>query len=151
MNKSRSGGRKAWFLTLLRTAHPSVTDAPLIEPGLLNYATGASLDVHVAMRAYVDVSDEFIRFVVSGGKEVTRVLASEVNDPDGEVVRGEREARKDLTDPDERGGDDAIDVPGPRELRKQAGAVKKARSGEAQWAVHVAPGRTPTVPLEHDE
>nr|OQO28278.1 hypothetical protein B0A51_04368 [Rachicladosporium sp. CCFEE 5018] len=35
----------AWFLTAKGTTHPSVTDAPLIQPFLLSWTTGATIDV----------------------------------------------------------------------------------------------------------
>ncbi|GAB0137829.1 hypothetical protein EsDP_00006082 [Epichloe bromicola] len=43
----------AWFLTSLGTSHPSVTDAPLLEPLLLSWTTGARLDTREALREYV--------------------------------------------------------------------------------------------------
>ncbi|OAA36081.1 PAF-acetylhydrolase family member [Metarhizium rileyi] len=53
----------AWFLTSLGTSHPSVTDAPLIEPLLLSWTTGATLNVKEALKEYVRVSDDFIKSV----------------------------------------------------------------------------------------
>ncbi|TQW00220.1 PAF-acetylhydrolase family member [Cordyceps javanica] len=50
----------AWFLTARGTAHPSVTDAPLIEPLLLSAVTGARLDVRAALAQYVNVTAEFL-------------------------------------------------------------------------------------------
>ena len=139
MNESRRG--KAWFLTLLHTAHPSVTDAPLLQPWLLNYVTGASLDTQVAMKAFVDVSDDFIHFIVSGGNEVKGLLRSDVNDPDGRVVRDEQEGTQDPTDPGEGTGIE-VEVPGARALGKMA-TKKSNTAGEGKkqprWAVHAAP------------
>ncbi|QPG98595.1 hypothetical protein C2857_007770 [Epichloe festucae Fl1] len=67
----------AWFLTSLGTSHVSVTDAPLLEPLLLSWATGARLDTREASREYVGVSHDFIQFVV-GQKTPRGVLAHEV-------------------------------------------------------------------------
>ncbi|KAI9706832.1 MAG: hypothetical protein M1820_004803, partial [Bogoriella megaspora] len=135
MTRNRENGKdvKAWFATLLHTAHPSVTDAPLIEPWLLNFATGASLDVRVAMDAYVDVSDQFMQYVRSG--EIEGVLAQKVDDRDGEVVRGE-EKGMDPTDPDERG--QMKGRPTREELKKKSEGARK-KEDKAVWAVHVAP------------
>ncbi|EFY94279.1 platelet-activating factor acetylhydrolase [Metarhizium robertsii] len=54
-------GRAAWFLTSLGTSHPSVSDAPLIEPLLLSWTTGATLNVREALGEYVRVSHDFIQ------------------------------------------------------------------------------------------
>ncbi|KAF2231930.1 alpha/beta-hydrolase [Viridothelium virens] len=114
--RNKSNGGKAWFLTLLHTAHPSVTDAPLIEPWLLNYATGASLEAQVALKAFVDISDDFVRFVTSRGNGMGLNLKNEIHDPDDpSVIR--------------RTGE------GPS-LSRQA---FKRKGGGPQWAVHVAP------------
>lgn len=56
----------AWFLTSLGTTHPSVTDAPLIEPALLSWTTGATIEVREGIREYVNVSTEFLRFLADG-------------------------------------------------------------------------------------
>ncbi|KAF2165253.1 hypothetical protein M409DRAFT_24636 [Zasmidium cellare ATCC 36951] len=58
-----------WFMTSLKTSHPSVTDAPLIEPLLLSWTTGATIDVQEGLREYVRVSMEFIYFLRNGTKE----------------------------------------------------------------------------------
>ncbi|PYH48699.1 PAF acetylhydrolase [Aspergillus saccharolyticus JOP 1030-1] len=58
----------SWFLTSIGTAHPSVTDAPLIEPLLLSWTTGTTLDVQEALREYVRVVDDFFHFVRDGGQ-----------------------------------------------------------------------------------
>ncbi|KAI9661885.1 MAG: hypothetical protein M1821_009125 [Bathelium mastoideum] len=144
---------KAWFMTLLDTAHPSVTDAPLIEPWLLNFATGATLDVHAALKAYVDISDDFIRLVVSDRNEVLGVLGRAANDPDGEVVRGEREAHMDLTDPDERERvrNDLHSIEVLRQRHEGGGKGAAKISEEVRWAVHVAPTITPISAPENGD
>ncbi|KAF2155527.1 1-alkyl-2-acetylglycerophosphocholine esterase [Myriangium duriaei CBS 260.36] len=55
-------GIKAWFMTSLGTSHTSVTDAPLLEPLLLNWITGSSIDAHKGLELYVDVSSAFLKF-----------------------------------------------------------------------------------------
>lgn len=59
----------SWFLTSLGTSHPSVTDAPLIEPLLLSWTTGATVDVKYGLREYVRVSLDFFDFVNGGEKK----------------------------------------------------------------------------------
>ncbi|ATY63619.1 PAF acetylhydrolase [Cordyceps militaris] len=56
----------AWFLTARGTAHPSVTDAPLLEPLLLSAVTGARFAVGAALRQYVDVTAGFLDAVRTG-------------------------------------------------------------------------------------
>lgn len=56
----------SWFLTSLGTSHPSVTDAPLLEPLLLAWTTGSEMNVREALGEYVKVSGEFLDFVSSG-------------------------------------------------------------------------------------
>ncbi|EME45377.1 hypothetical protein DOTSEDRAFT_170727 [Dothistroma septosporum NZE10] len=56
----------AWFMTSLKTSHPSITDAPLIEPLLLSWTTGATINVHEGLREYVRVSMEFLRYLKDG-------------------------------------------------------------------------------------
>ncbi|KAL4933256.1 platelet-activating factor acetylhydrolase, isoform II-domain-containing protein [Aspergillus undulatus] len=69
----------SWFLTSVGTAHPSVTDAPLLEPLLLSWTTGANLDVKEALKEYVRVTDDFSHFVRGG--ERRRILAEAVTHP----------------------------------------------------------------------
>ncbi|EMF16767.1 PAF acetylhydrolase [Sphaerulina musiva SO2202] len=56
----------SWFMTSLKTSHPSCTDAPLIEPLLLSWTTGATINVREGLREYVRVSMEFIEFLQTG-------------------------------------------------------------------------------------
>ncbi|RTE74299.1 hypothetical protein BHE90_011246 [Fusarium euwallaceae] len=56
----------AWFFTSIGTAHPSVTDAPLLQPLLLNFATGATADVRKALGEYVKVTIDFLDFLKTG-------------------------------------------------------------------------------------
>ncbi|KAK0616921.1 platelet-activating factor acetylhydrolase, isoform II-domain-containing protein [Immersiella caudata] len=61
-------GNPSWFMTSLGTSHPSVTDAPLLEPFLLSFTTGATIDVYQGLRQYVHVAEDFLAFL-SDGKE----------------------------------------------------------------------------------
>ncbi|KAK6066772.1 PAF-acetylhydrolase family member [Seiridium cupressi] len=61
------GGMKAgWFLTAKGTTHPTVTDAPLIEPLLLSWTTGATVDVKEGLMQYVQISKDFLAYLVDG-------------------------------------------------------------------------------------
>lgn len=59
----RIPSHSSWFLTSIGTSHPSVSDAPLIEPLLLSWTTGASLNVKEALGEYVRVTDDFWHFL----------------------------------------------------------------------------------------
>jgi len=60
-------------MTSLGTSHPSVTDAPLLEPFLLSFTTGASIDVYQGLRQYVHVAEDFLAFLGGWqGKGVAR-------------------------------------------------------------------------------
>lgn len=58
-----------WFMTSLQTSHPSITDAPLIEPLLLSWTTGATIDVKEGLREYVRVSMEFLHYLRDGTRD----------------------------------------------------------------------------------
>ncbi|KAL7920092.1 platelet-activating factor acetylhydrolase, isoform II domain-containing protein [Trichoderma austrokoningii] len=106
---SRIPSHAAWFLTSIGTSHPSVSDAPLIEPLLLSWTTGARLNVEEALGEYVRVTDDFWHFLrtthsvnssssVTDGVEVHRgemrgILAEKVtHEQYGEWVSEERKA-----------------------------------------------------------
>ncbi|PNP45176.1 hypothetical protein TGAMA5MH_03227 [Trichoderma gamsii] len=78
----RIPSHSSWFLTSIGTSHPSVSDAPLIEPLLLSWTTGASLNVKEALGEYVRVTDDFWHFL-----RTTRSANSSLTD--GVVRRGE--------------------------------------------------------------
>ncbi|KAB5570776.1 platelet-activating factor acetylhydrolase, isoform II-domain-containing protein [Coniochaeta sp. 2T2.1] len=59
-------GNPSWFMTSLGTSHPSVTDAPLLEPWLLSFTTGATIDVYQGLRQYVHVAEDFLAFLHDG-------------------------------------------------------------------------------------
>lgn len=80
-----------WFLTSLGTAHPSVTDVPLLEPLLLSWTTGASLDVKEALKEYVNAADEFLSFIDVGKTEEGGLLSEKVTHEEyGKWVSEER-------------------------------------------------------------
>lgn len=81
----------SWFVTSVGTAHPSVTDAPLLEPLLLNWATGAKANAKEALKEYVRVTMDFFVFLQTG--ERTELLAEKVtHEKYGEWVSEERKA-----------------------------------------------------------
>lgn len=91
----------SWFVTSIGTSHPSITDAPLIEPLLLSWTTGATIDVHEGLRQYVHVSDDFFHFVVTGKRRnlLTMNVTHEEYGKDGrseEVLKGRTEEEKGL-------------------------------------------------------
>jgi platelet-activating factor acetylhydrolase len=65
----RNAVSPSWFLTSLGTSHPSVTDAPLLEPWLLSWTTGARLNTKEALEEYVRVAEEFLNVVEKGKTE----------------------------------------------------------------------------------
>ena len=69
----------AWFVTAKGTTHPSVTDAPLIEPMLLSWTTGATIDVKDGIAQYVKISEEFMYYLQNGHRK--GVLKEEVSHP----------------------------------------------------------------------
>lgn len=81
-------GINSWFLTSLGTSHPSVTDAPLIEPTLLSWTTGAKIDVKEGVREYFRVTEEFVD--VLEGSERRGVLNEEVTHTEYDVIDEKR-------------------------------------------------------------
>lgn len=73
-------GKDAWFMTSVGTSHPSVTDAPLIEPLLLSWTTGATIDVKEGVQQYVLTSLEFLKFLQDGYKR--GILQESVSHPE---------------------------------------------------------------------
>lgn len=63
----------AWFMTSLGTSHPSCTDAPVIQPLLLGWATGATIAADEGVTQYARRIQEFIYYVLTG--ESTGLLA----------------------------------------------------------------------------
>lgn len=96
-NVTASAHQAAWFLTSLGTSHPSVTDAPLIEPLLLRWTTGATIDANEGVREYVRASSEFLRYQHEGS--LTGLLAQPVShevykDPSGDKSSLDPEFRR---------------------------------------------------------
>ncbi|KAK8020438.1 hypothetical protein PG990_005576 [Apiospora arundinis] len=87
--EKEDGGNQShasWFMTSLGTSHPSVTDAPLLEPLLLSVTTGAKIDVHEALRQYVHISEDFLKFLADGKKR--NLLAEPAEFPEYDPGRG---------------------------------------------------------------
>ncbi|KAK7735949.1 hypothetical protein SLS53_007328 [Cytospora paraplurivora] len=57
---------KGWFLTSLGTSHPSITDAPVLEPLLLSWTTGSTMDARQGIRQYVLLTRDFVRYQHTG-------------------------------------------------------------------------------------
>ncbi|KAI0174079.1 platelet-activating factor acetylhydrolase, isoform II-domain-containing protein [Pestalotiopsis sp. NC0098] len=76
----RHGNKKAgWFMTAKGTTHPTVTDAPLIEPLLLSWTTGATVDVKEGLMQYVQASKDFLSYLVDG--KTNGVIGEHVSHP----------------------------------------------------------------------
>lgn len=90
MRKEKNKAAKyAWFMTAKGTTHPSVTDAPLIEPFLLSWTTGSTIDAREGVLQYVKVGTEFMRYLDDGHR--IGILAEEVTHPTyNEDIRDER-------------------------------------------------------------
>ena len=72
-------GKAAWFMTSVGTSHMSVADAPLIQPLLLSWTAGSTINPHEGVNQYVKVSTDFLEFLQSGRK--LGILAEEVTHP----------------------------------------------------------------------
>ncbi|KAF7185220.1 Platelet-activating factor acetylhydrolase 2, cytoplasmic [Pseudocercospora fuligena] len=59
----------AWFMTAKGTTHPSVTDAPLIEPFLLAWTTGSTIDAREGVMQYVKISQQFLHYLDNGHRQ----------------------------------------------------------------------------------
>jgi platelet-activating factor acetylhydrolase len=105
----RAGG--GWFLTSLGTAHPSITDAPLLEPLLLSWATGSTVGARDGIMQYVLATRDFVRYQHTGERRGVLGLSGR---PVGDGGAASREY-----DPGHNGGM-------PKPWRKY-------------WQIHVAP------------
>ncbi|KAF3769456.1 hypothetical protein M406DRAFT_14000, partial [Cryphonectria parasitica EP155] len=77
--------RPCWFLTSLGTSHPSITDAPLLEPLLLSWTTGSTMDAQDGIRQYVDLTADFVTYQGTGTR--SGLLALSGREEDGVVRR----------------------------------------------------------------
>ncbi|CAG5183573.1 uncharacterized protein ALTATR162_LOCUS10648 [Alternaria atra] len=74
-----------WFMTLMGTAHPSCTDAPLIVPWIMKLVTGTTLNSKDALHEYIDTSVAFLEYLRTGEKK--GVLESGVTNDEGPFHR----------------------------------------------------------------
>lgn len=70
----------AWFTTAKGTTHPSVTDAPLIEPLLLSWTTGSTIDAREGVLQYVKITLQFMHFLEEGHRQ--SILKQEITHPE---------------------------------------------------------------------
>ncbi|KAL7813863.1 platelet-activating factor acetylhydrolase, isoform II domain-containing protein [Trichoderma aethiopicum] len=78
----------SWFLTSIGTSHPSVSDAPLLEPLLLSWTTGSSLNTKEAMKEYVRVADDFWHFLrTSRDTNTSRSVEAGPGVLDGQIIQ----------------------------------------------------------------
>ncbi|KAJ4391242.1 hypothetical protein N0V93_004859 [Gnomoniopsis smithogilvyi] len=76
---------RGWFLTSLGTSHPSITDAPLLEPLLLSWTTGSTMDAADGIAQYVDITEDLVRYQHTGAREGLLELSG--RDEDGVISR----------------------------------------------------------------
>lgn len=74
-----------WFMTSLGTSHPSITDAPLLEPLLLSWTTGSTMDAADGIAQYVALTADFVRYQHTGARE--GLLGLSGRDEDGVISR----------------------------------------------------------------
>lgn len=83
-SSARGGG---WFLTSLGTAHPSITDAPLLEPLLLSWATGSSMDAGDGIMQYVLATRDFVGYQHTGERRGVLTLSGRAREDGGAASR----------------------------------------------------------------
>lgn len=76
-----------WFLTSLGTAHPSITDAPLLEPLLLSWATGSSMDARDGIMQYVLATRDFVGYQHTGERRGVLGLSGRSREDGGAASR----------------------------------------------------------------
>ncbi|GAP91039.1 putative 1-alkyl-2-acetylglycerophosphocholine esterase [Rosellinia necatrix] len=86
VKENNKRGNPSWFMTSLGTSHPSVTDAPILEPTLLSWTTGAKINVYEGLRQYIHLSEDFLWFLKKGEKR--SLLAEEAEFPGYDPGKG---------------------------------------------------------------
>ena len=69
----------AWFITFKGTAHPSITDAPVINPKTLSWVSGTTMNGCDAIEEYAKISVNFLTYLGTGG--VTGILKEAASHP----------------------------------------------------------------------
>ncbi|KAI1161277.1 platelet-activating factor acetylhydrolase, isoform II-domain-containing protein [Nemania serpens] len=110
-------GNPSWFMTSLGTSHPSVTDAPILEPTLLSWTTGAKINVYEGLRQYIHLSEDFLWFLKNNEKR--NLLAEKAEFPEYDAGKGF-----------------GIWQPGQGDNEKETGQWADWRK---YWQVHVSP------------
>lgn len=128
VNANNDRGNPSWFMTSLGTSHPSVTDAPLLEPLLLRWTTGATIDVYQGLRQYVHVAEDFLGFVVGDG-QVRGLLVEKAEFPQYDAGMGWG-----VWKPGQTGGD-------KEQVEREQGVEKERQwwDWRKYWQVHVSP------------
>ncbi|KAI0485514.1 PAF acetylhydrolase [Xylaria cf. heliscus] len=130
VEENNKRGNPSWFMTSLGTSHPSVTDAPILEPTLLSWTTGAKIDVYEGLRQYIHLSEDFLWFLKQGEKR--NLLAEKAEFPEYDAGKGF-----------------GIWQPGQGDNEKEGGRWWDWRK---YWQVHVSPNTTQApVTLEKQE
>lgn len=75
---------RGWFLTSLGTTHPSITDAPLLEPLLLSWTTGSTMDANQGIQQYVHLTRDFVSYQHAGSREGLLGLSGGVDGQKGD-------------------------------------------------------------------
>lgn len=86
-NGGGGGGAGGWFVTSLGTSHPSITDAPLLEPLLLSWATGSTMDARDGIMQYVLATRDFIQFQHTGERQGVLALSGRAKGDGGVASR----------------------------------------------------------------
>ncbi|KAI1740617.1 platelet-activating factor acetylhydrolase, isoform II-domain-containing protein [Xylaria scruposa] len=120
VEENNERGNPSWFMTSLGTSHPSVTDAPILEPTLLSWTTGAKIDVYEGLRQYVHLSEDFLWFLKNGEKR--NLLAEQAEFPEYDAGKGF-----------------GMWKPGQGDNEKEGGQWWDWRK---YWQVHVSPNKT---------
>jgi len=121
-------GNPSWFMTSLGTSHPSVTDAPILEPTLLSWTTGAKINVYEGLRQYIHLCEDFLWFLKKGEKR--NLLAEKAEFPEYDSGRGF-----------------GMWKPGQGENEKEGGEWWDWRK---YWQVHVSPSDDPVLSRQPD-